>query len=260
MIRSLMIALLLIGAASGTGWALAVIQAEPDIKGPVAALEHLLALDTCEIHQKRERAAMTRDAIESEMQDRRSKLAEIAPNFGAGPSASGPQTPFPIELTAEFDLVDQYGTRRTADDFRGKTYALFFGYASCEAICSAVLPDIANAMEVLDQEGSSVETVMISVDPARDTPEAMRKNLARWHKNLIGLTGSPEDLAKVRKLFQVEISEVGRDEKGEPIYAHGSLVYLIGPDGRLQTILPPVFSPEHLAKVIRGYVSAASAS
>ena len=65
------------------------------------------------------------------------------------------------------DLIDQFGQRRTAEDFKGKTYALFFGYASCEAICSAVLPDIANAMDVLDQEGSPVETVMISIDPAR---------------------------------------------------------------------------------------------
>ncbi len=67
MIRSLMIAALMIGAASGTGWTLAVIQSEPEITGPIAALEHLFALPTCAIHQKRDRVAMTRQAIESEM-------------------------------------------------------------------------------------------------------------------------------------------------------------------------------------------------
>lgn len=261
MIRSLMIAALMIGAASGTGWALAVIQSEPEIDGPVAAIEHLLALDTCEIHQSRERAAMTRAAIEAEMEDRRAKLADVAPNFVSEDAApTDPTTPFPIDLKAEFDLIDHNGNRKTAADFHGKTYALFFGYANCEAICSAVLPDIANAMEVLDEEGSPVETVMISIDPDRDTPDAMRENLAKWHPDLIGLTGSDEELAKARDLFQVNRTEVARDENGEPIYAHGSLVYLIGPDGRLQTILPPVFSPEHLAKVIRGYVAQAQPS
>jgi len=261
MIRSLMIAGLMVGVGSGAGWALATIQSEPEIDGPVAAIEHLLALDTCEIHQSRERAAMTRAAIEAEMEDRRAKLADIAPSFvSVDAETSGPKTQFPIDLKAEFDLVDHNGNRRTAADFHGKTYALFFGYASCEAICSAVLPDIANAMEVLDEEGSPVETVMISIDPDRDTPDAMRQNLAKWHPDLIGLTGPKDELAKARELFQVNRTEVARDENGEPIYAHGSLVYLIGPDGRLQTILPPVFSPEHLAKVIRGYVTSAKAS
>ncbi|TWI90472.1 cytochrome oxidase Cu insertion factor (SCO1/SenC/PrrC family) [Roseibium hamelinense] len=256
--RFLLGAVLLIGATCTAGWALAKLRAEPEIDSASAAVAHLLALPSCEIHQARSEKALDRAAIESKMNARRDAMSTALPGFAEmsahGPSPVTPDAPFPIALKAEFDLVDQYGKRRTEQEFLGQTYAVFFGYASCEAICSAVLPDIANAMDQLAAAGHDIETVMISVDPERDTPDAMGANLAKWHPNLTGLTGSPEQLEAARRLFQVAVSEVGKDDIGEPIYAHGSLIYLVGPDGTLQTILPPVFAPEHLAKVIKGYI------
>lgn len=168
--------------------------------------------------------------------------------------AGGPALPFPIDIEARFDLVDQNGKRVTEADFAGKPMALFFGYASCEAVCSAVMPDVARTMELLEDQNRKFNTVMITIDPARDTPEAMRKNLPRWNSGIIGLTGSEEALTRVRDLFQVDIQVVGHDEKGGAIYSHGSLIYLIGPDSKLMTILPPVYGPEHMAKIIARYI------
>jgi len=253
-IRFLALSLALIAGASAGGWALAKIQSEPEINNPVAAIEHLLALPTCEIHRRQQNAELARSDIESRMDERRAGLERALPGLVKPTAPAGPASPFPIELTAEFDLMDQNGDRRTAEDYLGQTYAVFFGYASCEAICSAVLPDIANAMDVLAAEGLNVDVVMISVDPARDTPSAMKANLSKWHSRIIGLTGTQDALKTARDHFQVEVTKVGEDQQDAPIYAHGSLIYLIGPDGSLQTILPPVFSPEHLAGVIRGYI------
>jgi len=254
MIRFLTLAAFLIASASAGGWALAKIQSEPEISNPVAAIEHLLALPTCEIHRREAQVALSRDQIERRMDARRAGLETAIPGLVKATPVRGPATAFPIQLTAKFDLIDQTGTRRTEADFQGQTYALFFGYASCEAICSAVLPDIANAMDLLEAEGLSAEAVMISVDPARDTPSAMRDNLEKWHSRIIGLTGAPDALKMARDHFQVEVTKVGEDQDGAAIYAHGSMIYLIGPDGSLQTILPPVFSPDHLARIIRGYI------
>ncbi|MXN63772.1 redoxin domain-containing protein [Stappia sp. GBMRC 2046] len=166
----------------------------------------------------------------------------------------GPALPFPIDVEARFDLIDQNGKRVTEADFAGKPMALFFGYASCEAVCSAVMPDVARTMELLEDQNRKFNTVMITIDPARDTPEAMRKNLPRWNSGITGLTGSEKELSKVRDLFQVDIQVVGHDENGGAIYSHGSLVYLIGPDSKLMTILPPVYGPEHMAKIIARYI------
>lgn len=178
------------------------------------------------------------------------------------PEAAGPQLPdggaalpFPIDLKARFSLTDQDGRKVTEADFEGRPYALFFGYANCEAVCSAVLPDVARTMDILNESGHEIEVVMITVDPARDTPQAMKEALPRWHKRLIGLTGSNEDLQTVWDHFQVEHEVVGHDEKGGAIYAHGSLVYLIGPDSRLMTILPPVYGSEHMARIFERYIA-----
>ncbi|MBA5777683.1 SCO family protein [Stappia sp. F7233] len=167
----------------------------------------------------------------------------------------GPALPFPIALEARFKLTDQDGRAVTEADFKGKPIALFFGYANCESVCSAVLPDIARALDILDEGGHKIDAVMITVDPDRDSPQAMKKALPRWHERLIGLTGSKEELQKVWDDFQVEHEIVGHDEKGGAIYAHGSLVYLIGPDSKLMTILPPVYGSEHMARIFERYVS-----
>lgn len=179
---------------------------------------------------------------------------EPAKADGSGLPPGGPALPFPIDVEARFDLVDQNGNRVSEADFAGKPMALFFGYASCEAVCSAVMPDVARTMELLEDQNQKFNTVMITIDPARDTPEAMRKNLPRWNSGIIGLTGTEEALGKVRDLFQVDIQVVGHDEKGGAIYSHGSLIYLIGPDSKLMTILPPVYGPEHMAKIISRYI------
>ena len=131
--------------------------------------------------------------------------------------------------------------------------AIFFGYASCEAICSVALPRLGQALDLLGPKGTVLAPILITVDPARDTPEAMGPALARWHPRLIGLTGSEAALAEARAAFQVEASEVFQGPDG-PVYAHGSFIYLVGPDGRVLTLVPPVLGPERMAEVIAGYL------
>lgn len=256
--RFLVIAAAMIASSAGFGWALAAWQNETD--GTIAAIEHILALPSCEIHQaQRERLARSPQDQAEAAKLRHAALKTVFPvavpvNTPAPPVPGAAPAAFPIDLTASFDLIDHHGRRKTQDDFLGRTYAIFFGYASCEAICSAVLPDVAGAMEILGQEGHDVDVLMVTVDPDRDTPAAMRANLPKWHEGLTGLTGTQEALAAMREAFQVQTTEVGRDDNGGPIYAHGSLIYLIGADGKLKTILPPVYAPDHLASVIKTYL------
>ena len=61
-------------------------------------------------------------------------------------------------------------------------------------------------------------------------------------------------MAAVREAYQIEFSKVGDDIFGKPIYSHGGYVYLMGPDGTLETILPPILSAEAMAEIIRGYI------
>lgn len=166
------------------------------------------------------------------------------------PSAS----PFPIDLEAKFDLVDHTGARRTDRDFRGRPMLIFFGYASCRSVCPTALASLATALELLGPDGADLQPILITVDPRRDTPAALSASLPAYHGRLIGLTGSEDDLAAARASFQVDTREVGGDPFEEPVFAHGSFIYLIGADGRLQALLPPVMAPERIADIIRGHL------
>ena len=132
--------------------------------------------------------------------------------------------------------------------------AIFFGYANCEAICSVALPRLGQALDLLEDEADKLSPLLITVDPERDTPDNMGPALAKWHPKLRGLTGSETALADARSAFQVETSLVGEDPEGNPIYAHGSFIYLIGSDGKVLTLLPPILGPERMAEIIKSYL------
>ena len=173
---------------------------------------------------------------------------------GAAVGAPTPGLPFPVDIDARFALIDQDGKAVTQADYAGKPMAIFFGYANCEAICSVALPRLGQALDLLGDKVENLSPLLITVDPNRDTPEKIGPALAKWHPRLRGLTGSEDALSKAREAFQVETSLVGEDAEGQPIYAPGRFIYLIGGDGKVLTLLPPILGPERMAQIIEGYL------
>lgn len=163
--------------------------------------------------------------------------------------------PFGSNIGGSFDLIDHFGEPKQLEDYRGKHVMIFFGYANCEAICSAALPLMADTIDLLGDDGQEkLVPLMITVDPENDTPDFMRKKLAEYHPSLIGMTGSDGALADVRTKFQIRVEDVGEDIDGNPIFNHGSFIYLLGPDGKFQTLVPPILEPKQMAKVIKKYL------
>lgn len=158
--------------------------------------------------------------------------------------------PFPVEIRPRFALTDQTGREVTEADFSGRPWVLFFGYANCDSICTVALPAMAAALDLLGP-GEKVEAVMITVDPARDTVAALAEAIQKHHPGLTGLTGSEAALAEARAGVQVEVAQVATDAAGGAVYAHGSFIYLVGPDGRVASLLPPITAPERIADLIR---------
>ena len=177
-----------------------------------------------------------------------------AANLPAKTPAQVEEALFGGRVGRDFDLVDQTGARKRLADFGGRNVLLFFGYANCEAICSAAIPAMAAALDALPTGHPKVELVMITVDPARDTPEGLGQGLKKYDARVIGLTGPRERLEAAWKAFGIDVSEVARDWEDRPIYAHGSFVYLLGKDGKVKTLLPPILSPEQMAKIIGTYL------
>jgi protein SCO1/2 len=135
-----------------------------------------------------------------------------------------------------FSLVGADGKPVTDRDFRGRYMLIFFGFTHCPDICPAELQVIAQALDQLGDKAKNVVPVFITLDPERDTPEAMANYVKSFGGNFVGLTGSPEAIAAAAKAYRVSYSKVeNKDSPGDYSVDHSALVYLMDPEGRYVT-------------------------
>ncbi len=173
----------------------------------------------------------------------------------SGAVSAQESTPLPLALGGPFALTDHEGRAVTDRDFRGRFLLLFFGYANCSSVCPIGLRHMTEALDLLDAAGAAVVPVLITVDPARDTPANLAPALAKIHPRLIGLTGTAEQLATARRAYKLAAKATGRDLTGGALFEHGSFIYLLGPDGQFLSLFPPVIDPAALAAAIARYMS-----
>ena len=99
------------------------------------------------------------------------------------------------------------GRQVTDRDFRGKYMLVYFGYTFCPDVCPTTLNEVADAMERLGPKAGELQPIFITVDPKRDTPAVVKQYAAAFTPRLIGLTGSPEQIAQVAKEYRVYYAE-----------------------------------------------------
>jgi protein SCO1/2 len=171
-------------------------------------------------------------------------------------AAELPNTPgFPNVVGGDYRLIDQFGRERTGRDPDGHFQLIFFGYAKCKAICSVALPRMAQTVDLLAARGITVTPLLITVDPERDTLEAMREAVPAIHPQMIGLTGSQDALDAAYKAFSVEKKLIYVHPEEGPVYAHGTFIYLTDPDGVFKTLMPPVLTPQRMAEIVARYTN-----
>ena len=135
-----------------------------------------------------------------------------------------------------FELVATDGKTVTERDFRGRYMLVFFGFTHCPDICPAELQVIAQALEKLGDKGKKVVPVFITLDPDRDTPQAMAEYVKSFGRNFVGLTGSPEAIADAAKAYRVAYAKVENKESASDYSVdHSALVYLMDPEGKYVT-------------------------
>jgi cytochrome oxidase Cu insertion factor (SCO1/SenC/PrrC family) len=155
-----------------------------------------------------------------------------------------------VAIGGPFTLTDQDGRRVTDADFRGRFMLIYFGYTYCPDVCPTELNTMSLA---LDQLGIRVRIVpvFITIDPERDTPEALKSYLASFGADFVGLTGSADEIAQVAKAYRVYYKK-GEGSGTDYLMDHTSLIYLVGPDGKLKALFRTGTSPEDLAQGIKG--------
>jgi cytochrome oxidase Cu insertion factor (SCO1/SenC/PrrC family) len=135
-----------------------------------------------------------------------------------------------------FSLVDQDGQRVSDTDFRGRYMLVYFGFTFCPDVCPAALQLMAAAIDKLGAKGEQVTPIFITVDPERDTPEALKPYVSSFHPRFIGLTGTTAQIQDVAREYRVYFRKA-KDETAPGSYTmdHTSIIYVMGPDGRFVT-------------------------
>lgn len=102
-----------------------------------------------------------------------------------------------------FTLTSGTGARVTDTEVITRPTLIYFGYAFCPDVCPTDLARNATAADILVERGIDVELAFITIDPARDTPEVLREYASMIHPRLVGLTGTPEEIAAVASAYKV---------------------------------------------------------
>jgi len=154
----------------------------------------------------------------------------------------------------DFRLVDHRGQPFTPAELAGKWTLLFFGYTSCPDVCPTTMAFLARLMEELQgTEAEDTRVVMVTVDPARDTPERLAGYVPYFNPAFIGVTGEFMDLHRFATALNTPFRKVPGGDADNYLVDHSANVVLINPRGHYHGFFKP---PLDLAKVKGTYRSA----
>lgn len=155
--------------------------------------------------------------------------------------------PWPIE---SFELVDQTGAPISLDHFDGRWTVLFSGFTHCPDICPATLGILKAAQNGLDRPGR-LQTVFVTVDPERDTPERLAEYLAWFDEDWTGVTGDRAELDRLLDSLQMAHVRVPTGN-GEYTMDHATAVALIDPQARMVAYWRPPLDAAELHEDLKG--------
>ena len=160
-------------------------------------------------------------------------------------------------LGGSFTLTDENGARVTDRQVFDQPSLLYFGYTFCPDVCPLDSARNAEAVDLLEERGSEVRPVFITVDPKRDTPEALRQFTDALHPRMLGLTGTPEEISAVNKLWR-NYYKINDDE--DPDYYlvdHMTNTFLVLPGHGTVEFFGRDVTPEDMAERTQCFMDAA---
>ena len=162
------------------------------------------------------------------------------------------QNPGYADLGGDFTLTSDHGPV-SLQDFRGKVVPIYFGFTHCPDVCITSLSGIAAGLKLLsDEERGQVQPLFITVDPERDDPARVGEYARYFHPSFIGLTGSPEEVSKVAKRHFVIFEKVPLEDSDMGYTMdHSSIVYVVGRDGVIRSLIRHGETPEAIAQALR---------
>ena len=150
-----------------------------------------------------------------------------------------------------FTLTATDGRTVTDETYRGKWVLIYFGFASCPDACPTALNNMGVALDRLGPDAAKLQPVFITVDPKRDTQQALAEYVKSFDPRIVGLTGTEDQVAAVVKEYRVYASAQPADAEGRYMVNHSNYFYLVNPDGKFVNVINGSVSGEELADKVR---------
>ncbi|MFD1626208.1 SCO family protein [Azospirillum griseum] len=153
-------------------------------------------------------------------------------------------------LGGPFALTDQRGRAVTDRDFHGRVVVLFFGYTFCPDICPTDLQIVAEALDRLGPRADGVQPLFVTIDPQRDNPAQLAEFTALFSPRILGLTGTPDQVAEAAKRYRVYYARAQGGESDAYTMDHSAFFYLLDRQGRTARVLPHAVPADQLASAL----------
>jgi protein SCO1/2 len=155
------------------------------------------------------------------------------------------------EFARKLELPDVDGQPRTLADWKGKVTVVFFGYTQCPDVCPTTMAELAQIRNLMGADGDKLQTVFVTIDPERDTPEILKAYVANFGPGVAALRGNAEQTAAAAKEFKVFYAKVGGKSPGSYSMDHSAASFVFDPSGRVRLYVPYGGDPKVLATDIK---------
>lgn len=176
----------------------------------------------------------------------------------AGSTPAGDPPLAGAAIGGPFELTSSTGETVRWSDFDGKYRIVYFGYAYCPDVCpldvQKLMKGFAQFQKASPELAAEVQPIFITIDPARDTPAVVGEFTRAFSNDLIGLTGTPEQVDQAAKAFAVYYQKGEVSESGGYLMDHSRAAFLMGRKGEPIATLPVDQSAEAVAAELAKWV------
>lgn len=162
------------------------------------------------------------------------------------------------KIGGPFRLIDQDGKVLSSENLKGRYRLMYFGYTYCPDICPTDVQKMSQGLRAFEARdpklAATVQPIMVTIDPERDTPAVMKQFVRAFHPRLIGLTGSPAQMKPVLASFAIYARRAGPPAATNYLMDHSATMYLMGPDGAPITFFARDATPDQIAADLVKYV------
>jgi len=164
-----------------------------------------------------------------------------------------PSLPMHSDFGGPFQLTDHSGNKFTQENFLGHYSLLYFGYTSCTDICPISLHTIQLSLNEINAPNGVIIPFLVNLDAERDSLAELSEYVGYFHKDLVGLTGTAEQLRVIAGAYSVRYKHV-HNHDGDRKTVHSGMMFILNPSGKAVAMLPHEVSQDSLTATLRQHL------